>query len=633
MGKITGTHNLAVCNPALAKEWHPLKNGDLLPQRVAPVSSKKVWWLCSSGHVWEAKVANRSKGKGCPICANKKVTRDNSLAVSYPKLVQDWHPTRNGNLTPYDVVSGTHKKVWWRCERGHEWCASVVPRTKGVGCPFCANRAVSVENSLSSVYPSVAKEWHPVKNHALTSKEVSPGSNKRVWWICARHHEWQAVVYSRTNGSGCPYCAGNLPSIHNSLRALRPGLVDEWHPIKNNSITPDDVTVCSGKKVWWRCPHQHEWQSSVANRAKGAGCPYCANKSIDANNSLQALNFGLAKEWHPHKNHQLTPKDVAASSSKKVWWICKKGHEWEASINNRARGRGCPYCSPQTSYMELRIYAELKSIFDAAELRRKICGKECDIYIPELNLALEIDGSYWHRNKSESDLLKNMVLQNHGVQMLRVREFGLKKISKHDVVLEKKPKDISVIQRVLGAISCLRVIPLKYSERIGRYIRDASLKNDQEFIKLHALMTSALPGKSLAELYPRLLKEWHPIKNGELLPQNVSAGSNLKAWWKCAKGHDWLAVIANRTAGKGCPFCSHRYADKNTCLASMEPTLAAEWHPSKNGNVSPYDVSPGSHKSVWWLCVNGHEWQKVIKNRGKCPICARSTKTISGGKE
>lgn len=626
MGKVTQTYNLAVCNPLLAKEWHPRNNGDLLPQHVAPAAGKKVWWQCSLGHAWEAKVANRSQGKGCPVCANKKTTRENSLAALFPKLAQEWHPTRNMDLTPYDVVSGTHRKVWWRCGKRHEWCASVVPRTKGVGCPFCANKAVSVENSLLLIYPCIAKEWHPIKNNALAPKDVSPGSEKRVWWICERGHEWQAVVYSRTNGTGCPYCTGNLPSVSNSLRALRPALAEEWHPIKNPTLTPDDVTAFSGKKVWWQCSKNHEWQAIIANRAKGVGCPFCSNRSINNCNSLQALNPELAKEWHPQKNHDLTPRDVAPSANKKAWWICVKGHDWVASVNNRARGRGCPYCSPQSSYMELRIYTELKWIFGNIELRKKIHGKECDIYIPEFNLALEFDCSYWHRNKSGADTAKNMVLQRHGIQMLRIRESGLRKISKHDIILGKSPKDMSVIQQVLKVISRLLVLPQLYRERIKGYVGDAVLKSEEEFAKLHALACSALPGKSLAELHPRLVKEWHAYKNGELLPLNISAGSNLKAWWICEKGHEWKAVVANRAAGKGCPFCSHRYADKNTCLSSKSPALAAEWHPSKNGNLTPDDVSPGSHKSVWWLCSNGHEWETVIKDRAKCPMCVKSEK-------
>jgi hypothetical protein len=54
----------------------------------------------------------------------------------------------------------------------------------------------------------------------------------------------------------------------------------------------------------------------------------------------------VARTWHPTKNGTLKPTDVASGSGKKVWWLCKHGHEWRATIINRARkGHGCPMCS------------------------------------------------------------------------------------------------------------------------------------------------------------------------------------------------------------------------------------------------------------------------------------------------
>ena len=61
-------------------------------------------------------------------------------------------------------------------------------------------------------------------------------------------------------------------------------------------------------------------------------------------NSLAVKDPQLAKEWHSTKNGDLSPKDVFHHSGKKVWWVCDRGHEWQAIINNRASGTGCPYC-------------------------------------------------------------------------------------------------------------------------------------------------------------------------------------------------------------------------------------------------------------------------------------------------
>ncbi len=69
-------------------------------------------------------------------------------------------------------------------------------------------------------------------------------------------------------------------------------------------------------------------------------------------------------------------------------------------------------------------------------------------------------------------------------------------------------------------------------------------------------------------------------------------------------------------------------------LAQHNPGLAAEWYPTKNGDLTPEQVTKGSAKKVWWLCpACGHEWQATIKDRyGKqsgCTICAgRKPKTL-----
>jgi Probable Zinc-ribbon domain len=107
---------------------------------VSLMSSKKVWWVCALRHEWRAPVANRTKqGSGCPVCTGRTVLVGyNDLATKSPALAAQWHPRKNGSLTPEMVLAGTHKKVWWVCAFGHEWATSVKDRATGRGCPRCA---------------------------------------------------------------------------------------------------------------------------------------------------------------------------------------------------------------------------------------------------------------------------------------------------------------------------------------------------------------------------------------------------------------------------------------------------------------------------------------------------------------
>jgi hypothetical protein len=174
-----------------------------------------------------------------------------------------------------------------------------------------------------------------------------------AWWKCKRgpDHEWQAPIYSRTGRkSGCPFCHGKRVSITNSLKSKFPKLAKEWHPKRNGKLRPEHVTYGSSQKVWWRCRRhpEHEWETTVSLRTGGRGCPYCCHQKVSEENSLQSQFPYIAAQLHPTKNKGLKADDIAVSSSKKVWWICRKGpdHVWQATPANRTgRGSNCPACA------------------------------------------------------------------------------------------------------------------------------------------------------------------------------------------------------------------------------------------------------------------------------------------------
>ena len=181
----------------------------------------------------------------------------------------------------------------------------------------------------------------------MKPEHFTTNSGKKVWWRCVKGHEWQATIDSRNRGNGCPYCSGRYAIRgENDLQTVNPTLAKEWNYEKNGKLKPEDFTVNSGKKAWWKCCKGHEWQTAVSNRSKGSGCPYCSGRyAIKGENDLETINPSLAKEWNYEKNNGLMPTDVTPNSGKKVWWKCSEGHEWQAKIANRSIGNGCPYCS------------------------------------------------------------------------------------------------------------------------------------------------------------------------------------------------------------------------------------------------------------------------------------------------
>ena len=479
----------------LLTEWDGEKNAPLSPWTVSYGSKKRVWWRCAKGHVWEAPVFTRSAGHGCPYCKNQKLLKGfNDLAAQYPELAKEWHPTRNGELSPEDVSSGANRKVWWRCARGHEWQAAVVARAAGNGCPICANKSVETGfNDLATLEPELAAQWHPSRNGRLTPEQVGSGSQKKVWWRCEKGHEWSSQIASRVcGGAGCPVCSGKrVVAGENDLATFAPVLAAQWHPTKNAPLTPEQVRPLSNKKVWWRCEKGHEWKTSINHRMRNtSGCPVCANREILAGyNDLATLMPELAAEWHPTLNGALTPQEVGIGTQKRAWWRCAKGHVWKAEILSRAKGGcGCPVC------------------------------------------------------------------EGHAV--------------------------------VAG-------------------------END------------------LATAMPELVKQWHPTKNGELTPDQLRPQSNKSVWWRCELGHEWKANVNSRVqGGSGCPYCTGRKVLEGfNDLATTLPEVAKQWHPTLNGALTPQQVTRGSHRKVWWTCPDGHVWKAMVYSRGSvqksgCPICA-----------
>ena len=537
-------------NAKLMAEWNWEKNNKLNfdPKTLTLGSGQKVWWKCIKGHMWQASICNRANGRGCPYCSGKKVLKGyNDLQTVNPILAKEWNYEKNGELKPENFSANSTERVWWKCEKKHEWQATINSRNNGRGCPYCSSKKIlKGYNDLQTANPIVSKEWNYQKNNGLTPEDVTPNSSKKVWWKCAKGHEWQARVDSRNNGNGCPYCSGLfVVKGENDLPTIVPTLAKEWNYEKNGNLKPEYFAANSNKKVWWKCAKGHEWQATIGSRNTGIGCPYCSGRyAVKGENDLQTVNPILAKEWNYEKNGGLKPENIMANSNITVWWKCHKGHEWRAKISNRNNGRGCPICNSErnTSFPEYALvyYLEKYGLEVVHSYREK--GYELDVYIPLIKTAIEYDGYYWHKNKAEKDLEKNQKCKKDRIKLYRIRE-NLPKLndSSIDYVVQKDQKDLpKILEEVLSEITRTSV--------------DVNLERDT--IAIDNLREYTEKANSLLFSNPRVAKEWNCEKNGNLKPEHFAANSNKKVWWKCEKGHEWQAAIYHRNKGRGCPICA-----------------------------------------------------------------------------
>lgn len=557
-----------------------------------------------------------------------------SLAECSPELLNEWHYDKNTNITPENISYGSAQEVWWICENGHEWQTSPNARTRGRGCPMCAEkqriitkRRNIVENgrSLAEINSKLASEWHPTKNGALTPYDISVNSSKRVWWQCSKNksHEWDAPINSRNGGVGCPVCSGHRLVVGiNDLATMRPDLAVQWHPTKNGNLRPADTIAGTDKSVWWICENGHEWQARINNRINGNNCPICIGKKVLVGyNDLATVMPSIAREWHPTKNGNLTPKDVVAGSNKKVWWQCERGHEWKTSICHRKNGRRCPKCfgESKTSFPEQAIFFYCRQVTVTHNRYLADAKAEIDIYLPEYNIGIEYDGAYFHKGEmaEQREKRKQEKLDQLGITLIRVRELE-GQTGEYTIYAKPGANDTELAQTIKDLFTLIsHIASIKFET-------DIDIARDRN--KIYEQYIQSEKENSLAAVNPMLAKEWNTDKNGELLPEFVSVHSNKKVWWRCKEGHEWQAVINSRKNGVGCPYCAGKRAIVGVSdLATINPDLAREWHLTKNERLTPSDITVSSNRFVWWQCEKGHEWEAMIYDRSQgcgCPICS-----------
>lgn len=298
--------------------------------------------------------------------------KERILAYHNPELIEQWHPTLNGDRTPYNTTYGSGYKAWWILKYddpktgktfNFEWQAAVYHRTGGEGCPYLVGKKVYAGfNDIATVCPELKEQVHPHKNNGLKATDIIAFSGKKIWWVypyddpdTGKHFdfEWEATPASRINTRGCPFLSKQrIWTGFNDLKTKYPRIASEWN-YKKNKKKPEDYMPNSREKVWWVYPHddpetgEHfdfEWEARITNRVQDdSGCPFLSNNAVwKGFNDLASKRPDIAAEWDYEKNGKVLPDTITLFSNKKRWWICPKcGESWYVSPAKRATGQEC----------------------------------------------------------------------------------------------------------------------------------------------------------------------------------------------------------------------------------------------------------------------------------------------------
>lgn len=290
---------------------------------------------------------------------------------------------------------------------------------------------------MQQLEADVAAQWHPEKNGDLLASDVGKWSAKRAWWRCTRGHEWETRIYERTR-RGCPRCV----FIDTTLAESSPELAKEYEI--GNEFAADQIGRGSDRLVWWRGPCGHRWQASVNNRVnRGSGCPYCAGKLPTEKTSLKALNPDIASQWDSEKNAG-TPSDVTPGSRLKVWWRCKDGHSWDATVIDRKRF-GCPGCARTHSGLEKLA----ETLLGTTKYNRCPLRTSKKKYRPDLQLSetvfVNVDGLYWHSEAQKPKDYHRKLREAFEAEGLRIMQFYDDEIRQRSAIVR------SMVKAALGS--------------------------------------------------------------------------------------------------------------------------------------------------------------------------------------
>lgn len=647
---IIGENDLLTKNPKLAAEWDYEKNFPMRPEHVKPGRNKTVWWKCEKcSYKWKASINSRNRGAGCPKCAKRFHSSFPEQAIYYylhqvyPDAINSYKDIFKNQMEldiyipsiktgiEYDGEGAHTDKHIEKDSRKYQICKAngirlirireatykgdipicdiqikseyITGNLKSVDLiieqleiilKFTVNhdverdsvdileqiRNILEQHSLATEYPKIAEEWNYERNGNLTPKMFFSGCGDRVWWRCARGHEWKAAIQPRTKSVGCPYCSNRkvLPGF-NDLATTDSDIAKEWHFEKNGELRPQNTTRSVSKKVWWICEKGHEYQMRIDHRTTGHKCPYCmGSKTIPGENDFTVKHPMLLEEWDYKQNEGIFPSDYLPGSEKRVWWICKRcGHSWNAMIASRVNGNGCPECG--------------KKLANSRALESKI----------------QNGGSFenWCKERPSKRYL----------------------LAEWEPSNELKPTDVS---------------PKSYTKILWKCSTCGYCWKSAVFSRANADKTCpvcmnrvTLPGyNDLASKRPDLLDEWCYELNQDVTPEQVTAGSSKEVWWQGKCGHKWKTKVSSRGINNsGCPYCSGtRVLPGFNDLLTLNPGLASQWDKERN-SMRPSEVTPGSHKKVFWRCDRGHIWEAQIKSRNTgvgCPQCARENNNRKG---
>lgn len=452
--------------------------------------------------------------------------------------------------------------------------------------------------TLAEAFPDVAKEWHPTKNGDRTPHNTTSRNSYRAWWMGECGHEWDAIVANRTKpngGTGCPYCNSKRLLVgFNDMATVLPDIVPEWHTTKNE-LSPHEIIGTGGKyTAWWLGECGHEWESTIANRSVGKGCPFCSNQRVLAGfNDVATIAPHLANEL---ADPSIDVLSMNAYSTEELLWRCSQGHEWYASISRRVKVEsGCQKCNYEAGWYQrghdiATVHPEVAALWNH--------DKNGDVAPSSLEATVGNPETFWwiaDCGHEWTATIRNMVRSDScrvcsGSQILAgYNDFATVHgdlVSYWSKSNELKPSEVSRGSNQVIAWVCDK--GHEWEESPAQFVRRGTCKECNS--------------ETLAGKFPELAALWHPTKNGDLKPDDFAPFSQQSVWWLGECGHETYQRIDHKYLH--CKTCSKRMSLGEQEVRAYLDELGVEYEANYCGILPEGSFDKRNEVDIWIPSAN-----------------------------
>jgi very-short-patch-repair endonuclease len=307
----------------------------------------------------------------------------------------------------------------------------------------------------------------------------------------------------------------------------------------------------------WKCENYSECSNTFHARPRDVFrddsksqtkyCDDCKHKErgkiyqknmLEKNGSIQTKIPDITDIWC--EDNIFKPDELTDYSHKTVSLKCPnksaKHPEYKIKVYNIQESNcfSCPKCSVKTSKAEMRIYSELKYLFQDVKWQEKIEGKEADITIEDIKLIIEVDGFPWHYEKNDKDLKKNDIFKDNGYDTLRIRDPKLLPIICNNIICDISNFTFTDFNTIINWINN------KYNLKL---LNINEFNIDSIYNNLLKNVLNINYEESLEFNFPESKKVWNYEKNNPFLPSDFTPGSHVEVWINCNNGHSYKRPI------------------------------------------------------------------------------------------